>query len=71
MYSVRASFDSYFYWGVFVFVSTFTGYFLVSMISLAAEEERINRTMYLGYVPRSSYLNQPSTASEQFVEEEL
>jgi hypothetical protein len=72
MYSVRASFDSYFYWGVFIFVSVFMGYFLVSMISLAnAEEVQTNRTMYIGYAPRSSYLNQPATVADKLTEEEF
>lgn len=54
MYSVRAGFDSYIYWGVFIFVAAFMGYFLVSLMSLASaeEEENIRAAMY-GYIPRS------------------
>lgn len=64
MHSARAGFDSFFYWGVFIFVSGFMTFFLLSMISLAnTEDEQSNTTMYIGYAPRSSYLHNQGTAS--------
>jgi len=73
MYSVRAAFDSYFYWGVFIFVTAFTGYFLVSMISIAGAEEELgyrSNTMYIGYMPQTSYLQHQGTATIELIEEE-
>lgn len=71
MYSIRSGLDSYIYWGVFIFVAGFMGYFLVSMMSLAsAEDEESNRASTYGYIPRS-YLGDPvaATSAARLIEE--
>lgn len=72
MYSVRADFDSYFHWGVFIFVAAFMTYFLTSMISLAnMEDEQNNAVISIGYAPRSSYLqHRGETISKAITTEE-
>ena len=72
MYSVRADFDSYFHWGVFVFVAAFKTYFLTSMISLAnMEDEQNNATISISYMPRSPHLqHRGETISQSIPTEE-
>ena len=71
MYSMRADFDSYLHWGVFIFISVFMTYFVMSMISLAsAEEEQGGSVASISYTIRSSHMGHQGTSTLELIEEE-